>query len=144
MPTNNRPRGKRGKRKGTPHNLEHRRPAEEQAARLNKAIARSIELTPFTAAPSDAALPAEAGDPPVPTGVTHVSLNSDSDNNLSDSDPEPSTNPYTPIITYPTPYHRVETTKHPDGRITFKSILLPPTESLETINKVEPHIPNKL
>ena len=122
MPHGRKVRGGRAKRnqKQQQHHQQLKRSADADRHRLIQAVALSTELNKSTAASPDAALPAEAGDPPVPTGVTQVSLNSDSDNNFSDSDSEPSAYKQT-TITYPTPYHRVETTKHPDGRITFSN-----------------------
>ena len=138
MPHGRKVRGSRGKRntKQQHHHQQLTRSAPADQHRLIQAVALSTELNKSTAASPNAALPAEAGDPPVPTGVIQVSLDSDSDHNLSNSDSEPSTYKRT-TITYPTPYHRVETTKHPDGRITFhisfvSTICEPTTELQET------------
>ena len=132
----NKSRGSRGKRKQKQTHIPTR-PLEEVQHRLQKAITKSTALnqSQSTAASSNAAsLPADAGDRGsdsellhTPAGVIHVSDESDSDGISIPSDSEGVNAEPTTTITYPTPYHKVETTNVPDGRITTKITVLPTT-----------------
>ena len=156
MPTNNKARGRRGKRTNKPTH-HPTRPLQEEINRLQQAVDKSTKLNHIASLSSQAegsahsssaaALPADAGETyrgsdsellqdTTPSGVVHVSVDSDSDHPFSPTEP----NTYTPTITYPTPYHKVETTTVPDGRIitkvTVSTSTVQTTESTETTTEV--------
>ena len=135
MPHGNRPRGARAKRK----NKEHKRPAEEQVARLEAAINKRITRNPLLAlSSSPTSADSAVHSPPAPSqealstiGIIPVSLDSDSDQALSPSEEGPSSaedlntqtgatsgcdlQPATEEQVYPN--HTVEQITVPDGRL---------------------------
>ena len=151
MPTNNRTRGCRGKRKQKPPHTPAR-PLQEEINRLQQAVDKSTKLNHIASLSSQAegsahsssaaALPADAGEAyrgsdsellqdTTPPGVVHVSVESDSDNISIPSDSEGVDTANTPTTTYPTPYHKVEKSIAPDGRTITKITVLPTSATTE-------------
>ena len=148
MPSNNKPRGTRGKRKEhSTHNPA--RPPQEQIARLQKAITKRTEhiarldqattkrseRNPVSDLPGQTTSASASGTdaPPadqqelIQKGVTFVSVESDSDHSLSDEGTGTSDGASflngpieTTTINHPTPHHTVEHKTAPDGRLIIR------------------------
>ena len=137
MPTNNKPRGSRGKRKQQTNTHIPARPLEEVHKRLQRAITKSTELnqlavvgrldqTAYPGASSSDTPPATQQEQPQ-TGVIRVSVESDSDHPLSPSGEGSDTGEGTLLVgdsntqnSNPYPDHTVERENRPDGRVVVR------------------------